>query len=63
MSLADAALRRGNVPSARRWLAKLRVIARRHPDEVTRLMSYYFVSKQVTNLERAVTDPCPQRKG
>jgi hypothetical protein len=62
MWLADVAQRRGDVPQARRWLAKLRVLARQHPQDVTRLMSYQFVSRHVSSLERAAADPQPSRR-
>lgn len=59
--LAHAALRRGDVPQARRWLAQMRVITRRHPDEIALLLKRQFVLKHVTHLERWAAEPPPRR--
>jgi tetratricopeptide (TPR) repeat protein len=61
--LVQASLRRENVEQARRWLARTRIIARRHPDEIAALMSVRYIARDVAQLERAVADPLPQRKG
>lgn len=61
--LAYATVRRGDVPQARRWLAQMRVITRRHPDEIARLLGRQFVLKHVTRLEHWAADPHPPRRG
>jgi tetratricopeptide (TPR) repeat protein len=61
--LADTALRQGNVPQGRRWLAKLRGLTRRYPEETARLMARQYVSRDVANLERAVAALRPEPKG
>lgn len=61
--LADTALRQGNVPQARRWLARLRNLTRRYPEETARLLARQYVSRDLANLERAVATPRPASKG
>jgi hypothetical protein len=61
--LVSASLQRGNVEQARRWLARTRVIARKHPEEIARLMAVQYIAKDVTRLECEVATPRYPRKG
>jgi hypothetical protein len=62
MWLAAATAARGDAAQTRRWLARLRVISRRHPDDAARLMRFQYISRHVAQLERDAAESRPARR-
>jgi hypothetical protein len=61
MWLAETALGRQDVPQARHWLAVMRLVTRRHPEEAPRLLRFQFVAQHVAALQHAVADLAPRQ--